>query len=129
MLTAVSACSVTSKKQYEKYETKGIHKICNEYTNWTKRMVANDKNGKVYFAYTCKDRIVFLSPYNTLIYSRHGKVIGFHTKGVFHFHSPSKGWKNIDTSSVGNIKNMWEGKEDYPDYSTYKAPPSLVSQD
>ncbi len=106
---------------------KTTHKICNEYKDWEKQMTAYDSKERFYYIFTSKDRIVFLSPYNTLIYSREGNVIGFQRDGIFHFHKPSKGWKKIDTSSVGPIKNKYEGYEDYPDFSSYTAPPSLIT--
>ena len=104
------------------------HEICNEYVNWEKQMTAYDSKDRFYFIFTCKDKIVFLSPYNTLVYSREGHVIGFQRDGVFHFHEPSKGWKKADTSSVGYIKNKYEGHDDAPDFSDYSAPPSLITR-
>ncbi len=126
MIILTTACSHKAIKSTESSEIEDQHKICKKYENWTKQMSANDKEARVYYIYTFKDRIVFLSPYNTLLYSRKGDVIGFQKDGIFHFHAPSKGWKKANTSNVGLIKNTYEGYDDYPDFSTYKAPPSLV---
>ncbi len=106
---------------------KSPHEICNEYKDWEKQMTAYDSKEKFYYIFTSKDKIVFLSPYNTLIYSREGHVIGFQRDGIFHFHKPSKGWKKINIKSVGPIKNKYEGYDDYADFSSYTAPPSLVT--
>ncbi|MCU0821764.1 MAG: hypothetical protein MUC95_04730 [Spirochaetes bacterium] len=105
------------------------HQICDEYKVWIKGITANDSAGRVYYSFTCKDRIVFLSPYNTLLYSRAGDVIGFQRDGIFHFHIPSKGWgKGVDISGVGLIKNQYEGHDGIPDLTKYSAPPTLVSK-
>ena len=105
------------------------HQICNEYKNWVRQITANDSEERVYYSFTCKDRIVFLSPYNTLLYSREGNVIGFQRDGTFHFHAPSKGWKKgVNISSVGLIKNQYEGYDGIPNLKAYKTPPTLVSK-
>lgn len=120
-----SGCQ-TGQKETDFPSSEGDHSICNTYTKWVKNIAAYDSQKNMYYAYICKDRIVFLSPYSTLLYSREGNVIGFQRDGVFHFHAPSKGWKELDTSSVGHIGNMYEGKDDCPDLSEYKAPPTSV---
>lgn len=103
------------------------HEICNLYNDWERQITAYDGKDRVYYTFTCKDKVVFLSPYNTLIYSRDGHVIGFQRDGVFHFHPPSKGWeKGVDLSGVGPIKNRYEGEKDFPDFSSYGTPPTLV---
>ena len=106
-----------------------LHQICDEYKDWIKGITANDSEGRVYYSFTCKDRVVFLSPYNTLLYSRAGDVIGFQRDGIFHFHVPSKGWKKgIDISNAGLIKNQYEGYDGMPDLTEYKAPPTLITK-
>ena len=126
VFSIILSCSVTSDKTKSDFEYRNRHEICEKYAKWIQKMIANDNKGRMYYVYTCQDRIIFLSPYNSLIYSRSGNVVGFHTKGVFHFHPPSKGWKNVDISNVGIIKNQWEAMDDTPDYSKYKAPPTSV---
>ena len=128
ILSIILSCSVTPDKTSIDHKSQNRHKICEKYVKWTQKMIATDKKGRMYQVYTCEDKIIFFSPFNSLIYSRMGNVIGFHTKGVFHFHPPSKGWKNVDISNVGIIKNQWESMVDTPDYSKYKAPPSSVPQ-
>jgi len=88
---------------------------------------ARDSQNRMYTTMIKDGAVAYWSPYNNLVYSREGDVIGFKGEDKkLHFHTPSDGWAGMDLSNVGRIANTLEGTGTIPDFSTFKTPETKV---
>lgn len=128
----IAGCSIPlgSKKLHLSLENniQSYDPTIEKATVWEVQGMATDVKGVKYYIYTSGDNVIYIHPYKKIVYSRNGDVIGFvDTDRVIRLHNPADGWKDIDLSSVGEIKNPYEGKH-LPDFSTYKTPESKAKK-